>query len=155
MFDEATREFVEGGCALIVGTVAPDGLPHATRGWGLDVLDDRGTVRLLLAADDEVTLQNLAAGGRIAITTADVPTLHSMQLKGRALGTEPATDADRARAGRFVDAFFHDITETEGVPRRLLERLLPEDYVACTVVVEELFNQTPGPAAGVRVGAPR
>lgn len=75
-----------------------------------------------------------------------------MQLKGRVLGTEPATDEDRARAGRFSDAFFRDITETEGVPRRILERMLPEGYVACIVVVEELFNQTPGPAAGARLG---
>ena len=74
------RELAERGCALVVGTVGPDGAPYASRGWGLSLTPTTtGPVRLLLNAGDETTLANLrrsdASGGRIAVTGADVVTL--------------------------------------------------------------------------------
>jgi hypothetical protein len=30
----------------------------------------------------------------------------------------------------------------------MLERMVPAEFVACTLDVEELYDQTPGPAAG-------
>ena len=32
-----------------------------------------------------------------------------------------------------------------------MQRLVPTDYVACTIDIDELFDQTPGPAAGRRL----
>lgn len=152
VLDRTTIEFLSGGCALIVGTVSGDGVPIATRAWGCSVLPgDDATVRLLLASDDTTTLEHVAPGGRIAITAADVRTLRSLQLKGRAVRVEPVTDADGQRAHAYVDAFFTDIEETDGSPRSVLERLVPVGYVACIVAVEELFDQTPGPRAGRHV----
>ena len=80
-------------------------------------------------------------------------TLHSRQLKGRAEAIGPATGADRARAARYCAAFFADIEATDGQPRELLDQIVPAAYVACTVTVEALFDQTPGPGAGAAVGA--
>jgi hypothetical protein len=146
--------FLESGCSAIVGTVAADGEPHAGRGWGIDVLDpDRGIVRLLVAAGDATTVRHLAAGGAVAVTGADVPTLRSVQLKGRSLGIEPTTDSDRRRSRRFCDEFFSDIVETDGTERGALERLVPHDVVACRVQVDEIFDQTPGPGAGAPLPA--
>jgi hypothetical protein len=147
------RTLAERGCALIVGTIGPDGAPHAARAWGL-TLTARTTspVRLLLDASDDATLANLRRdgdhGGRIAITVADVRTLRSFQLKGRVAALDPATEADREKADRYCDDFFTDIEVTDGTPRVLTERLRPARYVACTVEVEEAFDQTPGPHAG-------
>jgi hypothetical protein len=146
--------FLEGGCALIVGTVGSDGRPHSGRAWGIEVLDaEAGRLRLLLDAADGPTLANLAGEDpRLACTGADVRTLHSRQLKGRSLGTEPAAGADRARAARYCAAFFADIEATDGQPRELLEQIVPAAYVACTVQVDALYDQTPGPGAGAAVG---
>ncbi len=109
-------------------------------------------MRLLLDASDDATLANLRRdgdhGGRIAITVADVRTLRSFQLKGRVAALDPATEADREKADRYCDDFFTDIEVTDGTPRVLTERLRPARYVACTVEVEEAFDQTPGPHAG-------
>jgi hypothetical protein len=146
---EATARLLEGGCAFIVGAVLDDGGPYATRGWGMTLLPGEPVrARLLLAADDAVVATALAAGRAIAVTAADVPSLRSVQLKGRSLGVTAGTDDDRARAARFADAFFGDIARTDGTDRRVLERMVPADYVACTITIEELFNQTPGPEAG-------
>ena len=149
LFDPETAAFLETGCALLVATVMPDGEPFATRGWGLTVLDAaRGEVRILLDAEDAESIALLAAGARVACTATSVIDLRSVQLKGRSTGVDVATAADRARAGEYTEAFFADIEATDGYARPLLERLLPRDYVPCTVLVEELFDQTPGPGAG-------
>jgi hypothetical protein len=151
VLDAATAEFLEGGCALIVGAVAPDGEPHASRGWGLTVLSDDPLVcRLLLPADDAPGLAHLAADAPIAITAADVPTLRSLQLKGRSLRVEPADDEDAERADRYVTAFFGDIITVDRLPADRLERLRPPGYAACVVVIDEVYDQTPGPGAGAR-----
>ena len=152
MGDAVTAEFLEGGCALIVGTVGPDGEPYATRAWGVNLLArDLSVIRVLLDATDGRALEDVRHDGRIAITAADVATLRSIQLKGHCSGVEPGTDEDRARANRYANAFFADVEGTDGVPRRLLERLLPFDFAVCTVVIDELYDQTPGPGAGGRI----
>ncbi|HSL56291.1 MAG TPA: pyridoxamine 5'-phosphate oxidase family protein [Acidimicrobiales bacterium] len=148
MLDPDSVALLEGGCALIVGTVAADGTPHATRGWGLTVLDrDPIRIRLVISAEEQA-LANLDATGRLAVTAADVPTLRSLQLKGRVAAVEPMTDADRDTVGRYTDAMFTDIERTDGAPRLVLERWRALAHVVCEVEVDEWFDQTPGPGAG-------
>jgi hypothetical protein len=43
------------------------------------------------------------------------------------------------------------VVATDGTDRRLLERLVPLDFVACDVMIDELYDQTPGPGAGSAV----
>ncbi len=154
MFDSETRAFLESGCGLLVGTVSLDGEPYASRGWGLDVLDvgPPALVRLMLDAEDERTLEHVSAGGAIAITAANVLTLRSMQLKGRARGMDSATPDDRARVERYVREFHADVEATDFVTWELFQQFFPVDCVACLVDVHEAFDQTPGPGAGARVG---
>jgi hypothetical protein len=151
VFDAERRAFLESGCALIIATAGPDGEPTASRGWGLTFLDAPDELRLLLDAEDGVTVERAAAGAPIAVTAASVPTLHSMQLKGRSLGVAEATAADEARAARYCDALFTEIHVTDQTPLALLERLTPIGYVACTIAVDDVYDQTPGPSAGARV----
>jgi len=152
VFEPEVTAFLESGCALIVGTVGADGRPYASRGWGLTVLSrDHATVRLLLDADDATAMTHLSTTRVIAVTAVDVPTLRSMQLKGRILRIEEGTDHDRDRAAQFCEAFYTDVAETESTPRRLLDRLTPSGYVAGIVEVDECFDQTPGPAAGAPI----
>ena len=153
MFDEETRAFLESGCGLIVGTVAPDGAPYAGRGWGLDVLEvgPPAHLRLLLDADDEGTIANVVDGAAIAVTATNVRTLRSIQLKGRALGPEVLTPAVEARGERYVEAFFADVEAVDGVPWDRFEHFMPSGIVVCTLEAHERFDQTPGPGAGARV----
>jgi hypothetical protein len=146
-FDPEQMAFLESGCALIVAAVSADGVPLATRGWGLDV-QGPATVRLLLDADEVVLLDDLRSRGRVAVTACNVPTYRSMQLKGTCEQIEDATDTDVERAGRFCDDFFDDILEVDGTPRWKCERIVPTRFVVARVVVAEVFDQTPGPTAG-------
>jgi hypothetical protein len=163
VFEPETRQLLEAGCALIVGTADRDGEPFATRGWGVTVLDDGEDggvggaeaaptrVRLLLDGADRPHIGADPGPAPIAVTGCDVPTLRSIQFKGQVVEVVEATDADRARAERFWEAFFSDIEKTDRTPRPPLYRLVPLDLIACTVEVDEIFDQTPGPDAGASV----
>jgi hypothetical protein len=146
VLDDEMVGFLQGGCALIVCTFDDEGAPYASRAWGLTVLCAEGgegavRVRLLVTPD-------VLTDGRIAITATDVPTLRSLQLKGRIADVEPMTDDDLAKSEQYTNDFYDDIVSTDHIPRDLLERVRPREFFVCTVVVEELYDQTPGPRAG-------
>jgi hypothetical protein len=151
--DPETTTFLETGCALIVGTVADDGMPHAGRAWGLDVVTTGAspTVRVLLDIDDQLTIDHIARGGPVAVTATSVRTLQSMQLKGVAQGLDPARADDAERMERYIDQFFGDIRDTDATDPDVLEAFRPVGPVACLIEVRERFVQTPGPGAGARV----
>jgi hypothetical protein len=149
VLDSETVALLESGCSLSVATVAGDGAPHASRGWGLTVLPHDSRVRLLLDADDRTLRANLDGGGTIAVTGVDVRTLRAAQVKGRASEpVEVSEDADLARAARYCESFFAVVCTLEGVPLGLVGRLRPTSFVVCTLTITEVYDQTPGPAAG-------
>lgn len=158
MIDADLSAFLESGCSTIVGTLGLAGEPHATRGWGIEVSStDPPRIRLLVGAGTFAAIERLPGDGAtfpIAVTGADVRTLRSVQLKGTARDLETPTPADLARSVAFCDAFFGDVEATDGLPRTLMERLVPADLLALTVDVAELYDQTPGPAAGMAIVAP-
>ncbi|HSB88135.1 MAG TPA: hypothetical protein VLD86_17610 [Ilumatobacteraceae bacterium] len=156
MFSKSMIEFLHSGCALLVGTVDETHRPHAGRGHGLTVLDpESGRVRLLVDADDEVTVTNLHPGAAVAITTANVRTLHSVQLKGRVVQVEPATEADDAKRLQYTSDFITDIHETDGDELDILRRWSDCRILACVVDIDCGFDQTPGPAAGTQMSGER
>jgi hypothetical protein len=156
MIDPDTAALLESGCSISVATVGPDGAPHASRAYGLTVLGGQSHVRLLLDADDQSTMANLTAGGPISVTGVSISTLRAVQLKGTAdepTATSDAVDIDRAAA--HMDRFFSDVNRMEGTPIALLERLRPSVLAVCTILVAEVFDQTPGPGAGAPLRAAR
>jgi hypothetical protein len=143
-------ELLESPCSLLVGTVSADGVPEATRGWGVEVLaPDR--IRVLLGSNADRTFANLEGGGRIAVTATHFYTLVSWQLKGRSVAIEPARAADRIRYDAFCSGCVRMLHEGDGTPEEIIWRLVPPGIMACEMVVEQVFDQTPGPEAGTRV----
>lgn len=149
VFDEATTRHLHSGCALLLGTVSADGAPHAARGHGMRVLSSSPPrVRVLLPPDERL-LDNLRATGVLAITTAEVPTLVSLQLKGRVGPIGPLDDDDRRAMAAYTAQFVDDIVVTDRHDRAVLEPWATVDCaLACDVEVLEVFDQTPGPRAG-------
>jgi hypothetical protein len=150
-------DYLESGAGLIVGLVAPDGRPFATRAWLFEITDAAaGTARLLLGAGELARLgADDLAGASIAVTGADVRTFRSVQFKGTVTGVGPATRDDLAGSVRYQDSFFAAVMEMDWTQREVLDRLVPADFVTATVVITELFDQTPGPQAGARMGGDR
>jgi hypothetical protein len=157
VLDGPAAEILAGDFVLIVALVRAGNAPYATRGWGLEVLSGWPVrMRLLLSGEDALAWRDEkggATGFRVAVTVTDPRTMRSVQFKGRADTMIAANDNDRAVARRFCDSFFAAVKQVEGTDRSLLERMVPNDYVACAIVVDEFFDQTPGPGAGVALSA--
>ena len=90
---------------------------------------------------------NLRDNGRIAVCFVDVLTLRSVQLKGRCVEMGDPSPEDwpvieTHRAG------FSEAASMIGYPRHLMRNLWSTQLVKVRLVVEEIFDQTPGPGAG-------
>jgi hypothetical protein len=141
----------ERGYSMIVGTVDDDGAPRATRGWGMKVVDDAtGRVRFTMSADDEIVTGNLE-GRIVALTGADVRSLQAVQMKGPVVAVALPDEDDLVRMSLHSDLFFQAVEETDGTPARLLKRILPHGLVAVEFVVDEIYDQSPGPGAGAAI----
>jgi predicted pyridoxine 5'-phosphate oxidase superfamily flavin-nucleotide-binding protein len=145
---------LESGCATFVGTVDAGGNPAAAHAMGARVLADGAQLRVVLNAEEHVVLDNLRTNRVVALGATEVPTLRSVQVKGRALTVEPVTAEDRIRTGAYLAEYFEEIHRTDGTEVERLRRLVPRDFVVMVMTVDELFDQTPGPQAGTRLGRP-
>lgn len=147
ILDETTVTRLGGAAALVIGTVSDDGRPHASRAWSATA-EAGGVLRVVVDADDPRLLAGLRTGTRVALTAANVVTLTSLQVKGRVLGVDEPTALDEATRRSRTDLFLADVAETDRVPRPILDALVPARFLVCLVGVDEVFDQTPGPAAG-------
>ncbi len=139
---------LETGAGLVVGTVSADGEPRADRAWAASVVDaDSRRLRFVMSADDPVVVDNLQSG-TVSLTGAEASTYQSVQLKGRPLVIEAPTAADVELARLQSETFFEAVHRSDGNPVESLRRILPHRMVAVEMIVEQSFDQTPGPSAG-------
>jgi hypothetical protein len=150
-------DLIESGCGMLAAFVTASGQPFATRGWGLTVVDDGEKARLLVGA---VEMQHLGypPGGEIsttvAVTGANILTLRSVQLKGPITAVERMNNVDDPRRlASYCNGYFNDVMVVDSIPRYLMERMVPTEFVACEFEIVEVYDQTPGPNAGAAVAA--
>jgi hypothetical protein len=149
VLDTGTVAFLEGGRGLIVGVVSRDQAPCIARAWGITVVSAHPPMaRLLVPCDDPAVLDALTAAAPVAVTAGNVRTYRSIQLKGRSLGVEPATEQDQARGRRYIEDFFAELLAINMMPTEMCERFVPVGFAACTLTIDALYDQTPGPGAG-------
>jgi hypothetical protein len=147
-FATELMNIMETGAGLVVGTVSADGCPRADRAWAASVVDaEARRIRFVMSADDAAVVDNLQSG-TVSLTGAEVITYQSIQLKGRPVVVEPPNSADIELARDQSETFFEAVHRSDGNPVEALRRMLPHDMVAVEMIVEESFDQTPGPSAG-------
>ena len=136
----------------MVGTRDASLMPECTRAWGIRVAANRGSVTVFLSETIAgKTIDNLRENGRIAVTCTR-PTDHiTCQLKGQVRSVKPATAADRNVSRRWHREFMAEL-KAIGVPTALSEAWITEPALAVEIAVTEVFDQTPGPGAGRKVG---
>jgi hypothetical protein len=148
------KDWIEGGVSVLVGTRDAAMVPEITRAWGPQVRDDRNSLSLCVPlATSHKTLDNIANNGRIAVIFALPTTIRSVQLKGTCVETATPDATDLAAVERHREVFAAG-NERIGVPRHRVETLWRRELetspilVKLRCLVEEAFDQTPGPGAG-------
>jgi hypothetical protein len=156
LLDEALAAFVQTGVSINAASRGAGSVPAVARANGCRVAADRRTVDVLVPESKSAALlEAVRDSGTIAVVFSEPPTHRTYQLKGTDATVAPATDADRAAAGRWVDAFAAVLAPL-GYPEAVFRALLwadPADLVVVRFTPTAAFDQTPGPRAGAPLAA--
>jgi hypothetical protein len=154
LIDDDIVEFMRGSVVSFLGTTDDRGTPDVTRATGI-ASAGAGRLRLLISAVAPVAWSNLARGGRVSVLVTDITNYRSIQWRGRAIEAgDQVTPGDLALADHATSAFA-DACPLVGVDPTMAWRLWPVEFRPVVVDVDEMFDQTPGPAAGLAMVARR
>ena len=148
VIDADLKSFLEPDRVISVGTCSDDLTPNGVRGWGPKVSEDGTSVLIFIDRPSAASaVANLRDNGRIAATFVDVLTLRSVQLKGRCVevGDPQAEDWPGIETHRVA---FTEAVAKIGYSKHLMRNLWSTQVVKVRFVVENIFDQTPGPGAG-------
>jgi hypothetical protein len=148
------KTFIEQGVSVMVGTRDAELVPELVRAWGPRISRDRTSVSVCVAmAAGARTIGNLRDNGRLAVTFALPADSNAIQVWGRCIGTGRPRRDDLTAVQQHRDAFAQ-VSNGLGVPLPFIEALWQRELagsagmVKIRFVVEQIFNQTPGPDAG-------
>jgi hypothetical protein len=145
-------DFLQSGVSILVATRDASFRPQCLRAMGAIVDHARSTFTLYLPeAVAGATLENLRENGQIAVTFSRPIDHRSVQLKGTCGAVRPSEEHDRAVQERYRAAFVEQL-HAVGLPRTVSSRIRYKPSIAVEVTVAELYEQTPGPGAGRRLG---
>jgi hypothetical protein len=154
--DDLVR-MADTGVVVIVGTRDADGVPEVSRAWGVRVPPERDVLEICVSSQVcGRTLDNLADNQQIAVTLTSPLNYRSFQVKGRAIETHSAAPSDVERITRHQRAFTDEVVSV-GLPEPAAVRLFSiemedaPEIRRIRVLVDAVFNQTPGPGAGARL----
>ena len=144
--------FVRGPVSVFLGTVDAMGTPDAARVVGIAVVD-QSRLRILISERAATARTNAQVGASVTVLVTDITSHRSVQWKGRVERCgDSRSPGDTALMDHHVTAF-REASSVVGLDPREAWKLFPTDGVPLVVLVEECFDQTPGPNAGQRVGA--
>ena len=143
---------LDEGYAAVAATADERRRPELARVWGMEVSPDGATLTFCVEAPAGSRMRaNLERGSMVAITATKPSTYRSTQIKGPSRGVWEPTEADLARARSQRDAFARDVVPLGIEPARGVRFIREETLLAAAIDVAELYDQTPGPAAGARL----
>jgi hypothetical protein len=149
MLKERLRKCIDSGVSLFIGTADGDGKPSCCRAVGLHSTDDFETVTVYApVATAQETIANLATTRRIAIGMSHPPDHSSLQIKGLLRAVRLARADEAALVEQQMEQYAAILAEI-GLPRHMTRRVNHWPAFAVDVTGEQVFDQTPGPKAGL------
>lgn len=149
VLSEEGAAFLESGVSLLVGTRGADGRPTAMRASGLRMHEGRAgfDVFLALGAAGRIAA-DLAAAPRIAVTASRVIDHRTFQIKGTAIDVREGREEERRVPESYLERFAVSVEEV-GQPRIVTSQIRAWPALVVSVRIDDIFDQTPGPNAGV------
>jgi hypothetical protein len=151
MVDPTLAAFLQEGLGVYVGTRNTALEPNGARGVAVRVEEDGRHLVVYVAevAADRI-LSDLEANGQIAVSFGRPRDDRACQVKGLFVGSRAASNGERddvlSQWERFRDAL-----EYIGISRPITNGWVAWPAVALRLKVTAVFEQTPGPSAGVAI----
>lgn len=141
----------EEGMSVIVGTADLEGVPAGCRGIAVRTAPDFSTVTVYVpVATSRDIVANAATTKRLAVVATNVFDAASLQMKGAVTAVRLADDAEEAFVRTRLDKFAEAL-DVLGIPKRVTKALNHWPAFALEMKIDEIYDQTPGPKAGVAV----
>ena len=151
MIEPDLRAFLEEGLGIHIGSRNSRLEPNGARGLAVKVEDDRLHLLVYLA---EVAARRVVAdlktNGGIAVGFARPVDDRACQIKGIFVSARPAAEDERELIEQQFDGFRANL-ERIGIPRLGTSGWITWPAVAIRFRATAIFDQTPGPDAGVLV----
>jgi len=124
------------------------------RATGVSLDADLGHLDVFVAAALwQDFMRAVKPGAVVAVTATQPVTYVSYQVKGPVEAIDPAVECDVARARLSNDRMLA-LLGTLGATRQQLSHMFTvEGLVRLRMRIDDIFEQTPGPTAGARIGA--
>jgi hypothetical protein len=149
--DKVKSHIVQDTGTILVGTRDASLTPEITRGWGPTILPDGHTIDVCISLSAGAkTLENLRDSDEVAVTFCHTVTYQTVQLKGRFLESGELTPQDWEAVERQQDRLVEQAKVYE-IPMSIGSRIFTADLVRIRFVVQQAFEQTPGPRAGAKL----
>ena len=146
--------FVQGGLSLLAATCSADLVPECQRIAGVRVWPCACKVTVMLPkATGEIMVANLRANGRLAVTLSQIQTHRALQMKGTVFGIRDADETDHELIERYAAGLRASLAWV-GVPEGVTRGLSLWPAWAVDMEIQQVFAQTPGPVAGVKMPLP-
>lgn len=141
--------FLEEGIGVHVGTRTADLEPNGVRAIAAKVEDSgRQLVVYVPVVFADRVLPDLRSNGQVAVLFGRPVDERSVQVKGTFVDVRDGLDGERAMVFAQWEAYMDNLGVI-GIPRAVYERCPRWPVVAIRLKVTALFEQTPGPSAGV------
>lgn len=154
LLDASQAAFLVGPVAIGMASHDAAGQPSLARAFGCRVAPDRREIVVFLSRRRSVSLLcDLAAGAPVAAVFSRPLTHATLQLKGKHARLEALQAGDREimlAAGAAFSAELIALGYSEPFARAIMAGCA-EEAVAAAFVPVALFEQTPGPNAGIRL----
>ena len=142
---------VDRGVSVIVASRDAALRPSIMRGVGSAISADGAQVTVYLRrSQSRQLLQDIEAGGGVAVVFSEPPTHRTLQLKARAATLRPAGPTDQPLLDKYLAAMRHELAQV-GYGSDYVAVMLSAplaDVVALQFTPQAAFDQTPGPRAG-------
>jgi hypothetical protein len=146
--DRISSHIIHDTGTILVGTRDASLTPEITRAWGPTILPDRHTIDLCISLSAGAkTLDNLRDQEEIAVTFHQTVSYKTVQLKGQFLESGELTPQDWEAVERQKNILTEQ-AKIHGIPLSIGMRIFTPDLVRLRFVVQQAYEQTPGPDAG-------
>ena len=149
--DQRLRRCTDEGMSVLIGTVSAEGEPHCCRAIAVAGDSNLDVVTVYIpAATGQEAIANIATSRRLAVVVSHPVRHDSIQLKGTSRSVRMARDDEAAMIRSRLEAFA-EVLATVGLPKLITRSLTCWPAFAVEMDVCEIFDQTPGPKAGVAI----
>lgn len=149
---------VDRGVSVIVASRNAALRPSIMRGVGSAISADGTQVTVFLRrSQSRQLMQDIEAGGGLAVVFSEPPTHRTLQLKARQASLRPASPTDQPQLERYLASMQCELAQVGYGPEFAAAMLSAplEDVVAVQFTPESAFDQTPGPRAGIPLDVPK